>query len=99
MTVSANGEIVPPMIIYPFERLPKNIKTSVPSDWAIANTKNASTKKDIFSDYITKVFDKYLIDNKIKRPVILYVDGHSSYLSPDLSNICKELGKCNKLKS
>lgn len=34
-TFSANGDITPPMVIYPYKRLPQSIAQSVPEEWGI----------------------------------------------------------------
>lgn len=36
--------------------------------------------------------DPWLVTNKIKKPVILFVDGHSSHLNFDLSEYCTNNG-------
>ena len=36
------------------------------------------------------MFLKWLIDNKIERPAVLYVDGHSSHITLPLVQFCQE---------
>lgn len=68
-TFSASGETVPPMFIYPYVWIPAEISKSVPDSWGIGHS-------EVFYEYISNICNKYLNDNEIKRPVILFVDGH-----------------------
>ncbi|XP_011858222.1 PREDICTED: uncharacterized protein LOC105555789 [Vollenhovia emeryi] len=45
-----------------------------------------------FYEYIANVFYPWLLSHKIKLPVILYVDGHSSHLTMPLSEFCRDKG-------
>jgi len=46
---------------------------------------------DIFYDYLRNIFHPYLIKERVKFPVLLFVDGHSSHLTLKISNLCTEL--------
>ena len=54
---------------------------------------------------ILQRFDKWLTENKVKRPVILWVDGYDGHKGLDIAQFCKEnqifmLGKytgCSKI--
>lgn len=48
-------------------------------------------KANIFTEYIVKVLHPYLEANKIQFPVILFIDGHASHLTYDVSELCKKL--------
>ena len=43
-----------------------------------------------FYEFIANGFDKWLNENKIKKPAILFVDGHRSHLSLQLSTFCDD---------
>lgn len=90
-TFSASGETVPPMLIYPHVRIPAEISKSVPDSWGIGHSDSGWMKCEVFYEYISNIFNKYLNDNEIKKPVILFVDGHKTHLSYQLSVLCKEL--------
>lgn len=45
----------------------------------------------VFYEYISNVFYKDLIAAGIKLPVILYVDGHKTHLTKEVSELCKSL--------
>lgn len=88
---SANGKLVPPMLIYPYQRLPSAIVNSVPETWGIGHSDSGWMKAEVFYEYIGNVFNPHLVENNIKRPVILFVDGHKSHLSYKLSQLCCQL--------
>ena len=88
---AANGDIIPPMIIYPYKRMPSEIINSVPSGWGIQNTDNGWMTSDVFCNYIEKLFYPALINSGIKFPVIIFLDGHKTHVTYKLSRICTDL--------
>ncbi|XP_072395276.1 uncharacterized protein [Diabrotica undecimpunctata] len=84
-TFSAIGNILPPMIIYPHKRLPNDILSAVPNSWGIGLTENGWMDNKNFYKYIGNIFNPYLDRNNITRPVILFVDGHKTYLTVQTS--------------
>ncbi|KAJ8944633.1 hypothetical protein NQ318_004720 [Aromia moschata] len=90
-TMSAADLLTPPMVIFPGKRLRGDIANSMPPEWGIGVTENGLMKADAFQDYIFKVLHPSLKQNGIKFPVILFIDGHSSHVTLELSNVCKEL--------
>ncbi|XP_074035379.1 uncharacterized protein [Leptinotarsa decemlineata] len=90
-TFSATGLTTPPMIIYPGKRLKAEIAASVPPEWGIGISDTGWMKAEVFQDYICNVLHPSLVKNNIKFPIILFVDGHSTHLTYELSDICKEL--------
>lgn len=87
----ADGSLTPPLVIFPYKRLPSEISSKVPSDWGIGLSDNGWMKAEIFIDYVQKVFYPYLIKVGVKFPVILYVDGHKTHLTYELSKMCSSL--------
>lgn len=49
-------------------------------------------KSDIFYDYIVKGLNKWVEDQHIQKPVLVFVDGHKSHLTMLLSEYCSENG-------
>lgn len=45
-----------------------------------------------FYEYVTNVFHPFLIKENIKKPIVLFLDGHSSHLSLPLSEFCRDNG-------
>lgn len=88
-TFSADGKVTPPMIIFPGKRLRTELYESVPETWGIGQSDTGWMKAELFNDYIVKVFHPYLISNNITVPVILFIDGHASHLTYEVSELCK----------
>lgn len=87
---SADGDILPPCVVFPYVRPPKDVISSMPDDWFLGKSDSGWMKSDIFYDYISGGFNKWLEDNNIKKPVILFVDGHKSHLTMKLSEFCHD---------
>jgi hypothetical protein len=92
VNVSASGKIAPPMVLYPYKRLPKNLSLTVPPTWGIGCTESGWMNMEAFYEYVANVFYKWLLENKITMPVVLFMDGHTSHISLPLSLFCKEKG-------
>lgn len=82
------GMRTPPMLVYPNKRMPSNILLHLPANWSVGISDNGWQTQQTFFDYIKDVFCKWLIDAKIKLPVILFIDGHKSHISLTLSDFC-----------
>ncbi|KAE9528578.1 hypothetical protein AGLY_012153 [Aphis glycines] len=67
---SADGTSFPPMVVYPYKRIPAVIVNNLPNSWVFGRSDSVWSKKRFHS------------------PVILFLDGHSSHLSLDLSEFC-----------
>lgn len=89
-TVNAAGEILPPLTVYKYERLPKSCVDAAPPGWGIGKTENGWMTYVTFYEYFTNVFNPYLEEKEIKKPVIVFLDGHVSHMSYHLSIFCKE---------
>lgn len=90
-TFSASGITTPPLIIFPNKRLPRNVLNSVPDGWGIGLSDNGWMKSGIFVDYIKNVFHPYLQSQGVEFPIILFLDGHKTHLTYDLSQLCTDL--------
>ncbi|XP_018369512.1 PREDICTED: tigger transposable element-derived protein 1-like [Trachymyrmex cornetzi] len=85
---NAMGTLVPPMIIFPYERIPYSISQSVPISWGIGKSENGWMTAETFYEYICNIFEPWLTTQNIKKPVILYVDGRSSHMTLPLAEFC-----------
>lgn len=45
---------------------------------------------ETFYEYVTNVYYPWLVKNKIQFPIVLFVDGHSSYFTMHLSTFCRD---------
>ncbi|XP_018394291.1 PREDICTED: jerky protein homolog-like [Cyphomyrmex costatus] len=91
-TVNAAGTIPPPMIVYWYSRIPFEVSSKIPKEWSFGCTEEGWMTSKSFYEYITNVFYPWLLKNKIKFPIILYLDGHSSHLTMPLSEFCRDKG-------
>lgn len=91
-TFNALGSMCPPMIIYPFKRLKDDIRKTIPDTWGCGVSENGWMTKQTFYEYISKVFYPFLTREKIKLPIIFFVDGHSTHLTLQVSQLCVKLG-------
>ncbi|XP_075982351.1 uncharacterized protein LOC142980702 [Anticarsia gemmatalis] len=92
LTFSADGVTTPPMIIYPLKRMRPELQKSVPSEWGIGLSDNGWMKAELFVQYIQNVLHPALIKNNITFPVILFLDGHKSHTTLQLTQLCQNLG-------
>lgn len=89
---SASGEILHPCVVFPYVRTPKDVVNSVPDKWLIGRSDTGWMRSEIFLDYISKGLHDWLKENSIKMPVLVFVDGHKSHLTMDLSKYCADNG-------
>lgn len=61
----------------------------MPKRSGIGITENGWMKSDIFYEHIGNIFYLHLKQN-IKFPVILFVDGHKSHLTYEVSQLCTQ---------
>jgi hypothetical protein len=86
---SANGKTCCPMIVYLYKRIPE-ISQSVPAEWGIARSDRGWMSSEVFYEYIANVFHPFLISQGVTCPVVLFVDGHKSHLTYQLSVLCND---------
>ena len=91
-TFSASGVNVTPMIIYPYVRLPRDIAESVPSNFFMGTTESGWMKSETFFEYIANAFNPWIENNNIMKPVIMFVDGHRTHLTMQVSKYCEDNG-------
>lgn len=85
---SAAGLPTPPMLIHAFKRMPANILNSNPKKWSVRISDSGWQTQVTFFDYLTNIFYNFLLEEKVKLPIILFIDGHKSHVSLDLSEFC-----------
>lgn len=66
-TFSADGTVVPPMLIFPYKKMPKAIVESVPETWALGRSDSGWMNSEVFFEYISNHFLPY--------------DGHRSHMA------------------
>ena len=88
-TFNANGSIVAPAIIYPDLRMPSDIAEQIPEEFYIGHSESRCMKSANFYEYIGNPFITWLNEHIIPKPVILFIDGHSSHLTFQVSTPCE----------
>lgn len=90
VTGNAAGELLPTMVVYPYQTIPAKLAKLFPDDFVIGKSESGWMTSETFYMFIVNIFLPWCIKNGIKFPVILFVDGHSSHLTIELSNFCLE---------
>lgn len=87
---SADGSIAPPMIVFPYKRIPKELAHSVPKEWAVGRSESGWMTSATFFEYVANIFYPWLLQKGIKFPVIFFIDGHKSHYNLELYEFCVE---------
>ncbi|XP_078053383.1 uncharacterized protein LOC144478901 [Augochlora pura] len=87
---NARGQLAPTMVVFNYKRVPSSIYTKLPEGFHVGTSEQGLMTASLFYEYIAKEFWPWLIKNKIQMPVILFLDGHVSYLTQLLSEFCRE---------
>lgn len=85
---NAEGKFAPPLVLFPYVRPPRAVIDNMPSGWVLGKSERGWMTSDVFFEFISNDFNKWLITENIPRPVILFVDGHKSHLTMAISEWC-----------
>jgi len=91
-TAIADGIVLKPFIIFKGQRLSQKLVSTIPEN--VDYTINASgwMDQDVFLDYLKNSFVPQMIALQRKAPYILFLDGHKSHISIEISETCEALG-------
>ena len=92
VTGNAAGELAPNFILFTGKSLPDNAAKMAPPEFSFGFSDNGWMTAKSYYEYVGNVFVPWLDKKKIQRPVILYIDGHSSHLTLHLSKLCSSNG-------
>ncbi|XP_045767599.1 uncharacterized protein LOC123868946 isoform X2 [Maniola jurtina] len=92
ITANAAGILAPPMVIYPYERIPTRIANSVNKDWGIGKSDSGWMCNKTFCEYVANIFNPWLQKMNIPKPIIFFLDGRRSHLTLHLAELCKSIG-------
>lgn len=90
VTGNAAGALVDTMIVFRYERIPGVIASSLPEHWGIGRSESGWMSGETFYCFLENVFVPWLKRNKIRLPVILFIDGHASHLTYHSSRLCEK---------
>lgn len=86
--VNASGNFAPPLSLFKYVRLPSSLFEAAPKGWGIGKSPNGWMNSQCFFEYVSNVFLPFLQSSEIPLPVIIFLDGHTSHLSLELSEFC-----------
>lgn len=87
---NADGELTPPMILFPGKRISREIVESIPKGWSVGVSDEGWQTSKTFYEYVTNDLIKWLVANKTEFPVVVFVDGHKSHISMELAEFCSQ---------
>ena len=88
--VSAMGNFVPPMFIYPRLRMSPHLKKGGPPGSVHSCSKNGWSNEGLFYDWIQHF--KTFVRPTMEDPVLLIMDNHNSHISVRIYDFCRENG-------
>ena len=90
-TVSAEGVIVPPMIMFDLKNAPKKeILKKIPEGWGVAYSDSGWMTAETFFQFLANIFVPWLKKNNYEFPIVLFVDNHVSHVILPLCKFCVE---------
>lgn len=92
LVFAASGKLCPPLVIFPYVRPPKALVDNMPESWVLGRSESGWMKSDVFYEYITNDFNSWLTKNEVKKPILLFIDGHKSHMTFALSEFCQANG-------
>lgn len=88
---NANGDCPPTMVVYSYKRIPPSVNNAfIDGDGSICMSlsKSGWMNGEVFYDYIKNRFYPWAIQQKLKFPIVVLLDGHASHLTLPLSEFC-----------
>ncbi|KAL5015099.1 hypothetical protein ScPMuIL_009369 [Solemya velum] len=91
--MSASGHYLPPMIVYPGQRFTSNLLEGF-QEATLGRSQNGWMDSELFVHWLKEVFVPGVNERVVTKPVVLFlfVDGHSTHLTLQASDICRENG-------
>ncbi|CAC5358555.1 unnamed protein product [Mytilus coruscus] len=86
--MSATAHYLPTMFVFPGERFRYNLLEGF-TEAVLGRTKTGWMDSELFYTWVRDHFISAIQDRKVKRPVILLVDGHTSHISLETAQLCK----------
>ncbi|CAC5411012.1 unnamed protein product [Mytilus coruscus] len=84
--MSATAHYLPPMLVFPGERFRYNPLEGF-TEAVLGRTKTGWMDSELFYTWVRDHFITAIKDRKVKRPVILLVDGHTSHISLETAQL------------
>lgn len=87
---NADGDLTPPMVLYPGKRISQEIAESIPKGWSVGVADEGWQTAKTFYEYMANDFYKWIVETETKLPVIVFIDGHKSHVNIELTEFCAE---------
>lgn len=88
--VSATGQYIPPMIIYPRQRMQASLERGGPNGSIYKCSKSGWMNEELFLQWMHHFKDH--TGSTPENPVLVILDNHSSHISLGIYNYCREHG-------
>ena len=88
---SASAHYIPPMIIFPGQRFGYEPLEGF-EEAAMGRSDNGWMDSEVYCDWLENIFIPAVNERKVKKPVLLLIDGHSTHVTKKASDICIENG-------
>ncbi|KAG5866406.1 hypothetical protein JTB14_004562 [Gonioctena quinquepunctata] len=90
VTMTADGRLCPPVMVFPYVKPPKAVVESMPPHWILGKSDSGWMRSDVFFEYVANGLNNWLSREGIHRLVLFLVDGHRFHMSLDLGRFCDE---------
>ena len=90
--ISATGQYLPPSLIYPYKRDPTFNKLEGFKYAFFNKSDNGWINEGIFLSFLRDTFIPHIEKERIQKPVLLFVDEHTSHKSLEISELCSKNG-------
>ena len=88
--MSATGHYIKPMIVFPGQRFSYDPLQGFEDGGAFGRSDSGWMDTELFTTWLRDVFLPGIKERGVKTPIILFVDGHVTHLSMEVSTLCKE---------
>lgn len=88
----ADGTLLKPFVVFKGERLSPQLISQIPDTIDYAITKSGWMEHDAFLEFIKESFVPQMKKLKRNPPYLLFIDGHRSHVSIEISSVCEGLG-------
>ena len=90
--MNASGYFLKPLMVYPGVRFNYNPLEGY-RDAVFGRTESGWMDPELFVTCLTEVFEPALSEHENKRPVVIFVDVHSTHCTLEASKFCREHNK------
>ncbi|XP_053389361.1 uncharacterized protein LOC128552359 [Mercenaria mercenaria] len=89
--MSAAAHYLRPMIVFAGQRFTRNMLEGF-DDAVLGRSENGWMDSELFVMWLKTVFIPDIEERQVKKPVILFVDGHKTHMTIEASDVCKDNG-------